>query len=80
MRALIILIIWFGAELDQLAAQKLKVLATASMWKDIAEQIGGPFVQVDLIVPIGSDPHSYEPTPDDLFKVNEAQLIFVSMV
>ena len=78
MRALIILIIWFGAELDQLAAQKLKVLATASMWKDLAEQIGGPFVQVDLIVPVGSDPHSYEPTPDDLFKVNEAQLILVN--
>lgn len=57
---------------------KPKVLATASMWADMAKNIGGDLIEVDMIVPVGSDPHLYESTPNDIRKVNSADLILVN--
>jgi ABC-type Zn uptake system ZnuABC Zn-binding protein ZnuA len=57
---------------------KPKILATASMWYDMASVIGADMIEVDLIVPIGSDPHLYEPTPNDVRKVQSADLILVN--
>ncbi len=57
---------------------KPKVLATASMWANMAKVIGGDLIELDLIVPIGSDPHLYEPTPGDIRKVQWAQLILIN--
>jgi ABC-type Zn uptake system ZnuABC Zn-binding protein ZnuA len=45
---------------------------------DIAHNIGGDRVRLDMIVPIGGDPHIHEPTPSDAQKVNKAQLILVN--
>lgn len=55
-----------------------KVLATASMWADMAKNIGGDLIEVDMIVPVGSDPHLYEATPNDIRKVNSADLILIN--
>jgi len=55
--------------------EKPAVVATASMWADMARQIGGPHIDVKLIVPIGGDPHLYEPTPGDAIMVADADLI-----
>lgn len=57
---------------------KPRILATASMWADMAQVLGGDLVEVDLIVPIGSDPHLYEPTPGDVRKVQWADLILIN--
>lgn len=48
------------------------------MWADMSRVIGGSYIDVETIVPIGSDPHLYEPTPNDVRKVNEADLIFIN--
>ncbi|MFZ1255275.1 MAG: zinc ABC transporter substrate-binding protein [Saprospiraceae bacterium] len=57
---------------------KPKILATASMWADMASVLGGTLIDVEVIVPIGSDPHLYEPTPNDIRKVNAADLILIN--
>ncbi|MBK8402645.1 MAG: zinc ABC transporter substrate-binding protein [Saprospiraceae bacterium] len=57
---------------------KPKVIATASMWADMCAVIGSERIDLDLIVPIGSDPHLYEPTPADLVKVGNADLILIN--
>lgn len=57
-------------------AEKPNVIATASMIQDMAQNIVGDLYEVDLIVPIGGDPHIYEPTPGDAKKVAQANLIF----
>ncbi len=57
-------------------AQKPMVLATASMIEDMAQNIVGDLYDVGLIVPVGGDPHIYEPTPGDAKKVSQANLIF----
>lgn len=51
------------------------VVATASIFADMAEVIAGGQLEVQTIVPIGGDPHIYEPTPGDAQLVNRADLI-----
>lgn len=51
------------------------VVATASIFADMAEVIGGGEVNVRSVVPIGGDPHIYEPTPGDARLVADADLI-----
>ncbi len=58
-----------------LAQEKPKVLATASMIWDMAKNIGGEHLDIQCIVPIGGDPHLYDPTPKDVKSVANAQLI-----
>lgn len=55
---------------------KPSVVATASMIADMTKAIGGEFIHLTCIVPIGGDPHVYEPTPSDARTVAEADLIF----
>ncbi len=56
-------------------ASKPLVVTTASMFADMTRQIAGELVKVRSIVPIGGDPHIYEPVPDDVALARQAQLI-----
>lgn len=51
------------------------VVATASMFADMAEVIGGDLIEVKTIVPVGGDPHTYEPTPADARLAASADLV-----
>ncbi len=57
------------------AAENPKIVATASMISDIAQNIVGDKFEVTTIVPIGKDPHKYEPTPGDATMVANAGVI-----
>lgn len=54
---------------------KKLVVATASIFADMAENIAGGHVDIKTIVPIGSDPHLYTPTPSDAQLLAKADLI-----
>ncbi len=56
----------------------LRVVATTSIVGDVVKQVGGELVNVDILLPIGSDPHSYQPTPQDVAKISEAILVFAN--
>jgi len=63
----------------QLAAQKqLKVVASASMISDIASNVIGDLHEIEMIVPIGGDPHLHEPTPSNARQVASADLILIN--
>jgi zinc/manganese transport system substrate-binding protein len=57
----------------------VKVLATTSVWGDIAKQLGGDWVEVTVIIsdPL-QDPHSYEASARDQLAVNDAELIVIN--
>lgn len=55
--------------------QKPIVVGTASMFADMAKNIAGDYFEVHTIVPIGYDPHTYEPTPNDAKLLFKAQII-----
>src|SRR5687767_6583932 len=52
------------------------VVASASMFSDMAANIGGDLIETAMIVPIGGDPHIYEPTPGDVRLLLNADLVF----
>jgi ABC-type Zn uptake system ZnuABC Zn-binding protein ZnuA len=54
----------------------VRAAATYSVIADLARQVAGDRAQVTSLVPEGTDPHTYEPTPDDLRRVAQAQLVF----
>lgn len=60
------------------AQEKLNIVASASMISDMAQQIIGPLHDVEMIVPIGGDPHLHEPTPSNARMVASADLVLIN--
>lgn len=57
-----------------LAAKKIKVVATISVFGDIVREIGGDKVEVTVLDPPTQDVHFYEPKPTDILKLSKADL------
>jgi ABC-type Zn uptake system ZnuABC Zn-binding protein ZnuA len=58
--------------------RKFLVVTSASIFADMTEVIAGGLVDVQSIVPIGGDPHIYEPTPSNVQLVSRANLVLVN--
>jgi zinc/manganese transport system substrate-binding protein len=56
----------------------VQAVATTTQVGDIVGQVGGDAVDVDQLLQPNSDPHEYEPRPDDVVAVSEADLVFSS--
>ncbi len=56
--------------------EKLKVVTSFTIIADMAREIGGDEVEVYNLVPSGTDPHEYEPLPDDIKAATEADILF----
>ncbi|MBT3313347.1 MAG: zinc ABC transporter substrate-binding protein [Anaerolineae bacterium] len=57
---------------------KLNVVATTSIVADVVSQVGGDFIDVQILLPEGTDPHSFDPTPQDIAKVADADIVFAN--
>ena len=57
---------------------KLRVLATNSIVGDVAGQVGGDYITMSLLMPLGTDPHDYLPRPQDATALADAQIIFAN--
>ena len=53
----------------------LEVVATMTIVGDLAEQVGGEAVDVEVVVPVGADPHTFEPRPSDAETVEGADFL-----
>jgi zinc transport system substrate-binding protein len=53
---------------------KIEVVTTLFPLYDMAKSIGGDKADVTLLLPPGVEPHSFEPTPSDIVKINEADI------
>ena len=65
---------------EPLKEEPLKVVTTVFPYYDFTRQISGGLiesgqVELELIVPAGMDSHSFEPTPADIIKIQDAALI-----
>lgn len=54
----------------------LKIVATTTIVGDVVRQIAGDQNQVTTLLPLGADPHSFQPTPQDVVRVADAGIIF----
>ncbi|ARI78367.1 metal ABC transporter solute-binding protein, Zn/Mn family [Halobacillus mangrovi] len=57
---------------------QLKIHTTVYPLKYFTEQIAGDAVEVDSILPPGSDPHTYEPTTKEMVKMADADAFIYS--
>ncbi len=55
-----------------------KVLAAESFLADIAQNVAGDKLKVDALMPVGLDPHSFEPTPRDIAKIADCHLLIIN--
>lgn len=58
----------------------LRVLASTTFLADIAKNVAGGRVQVDSLLPFGSDPHAYQAAPSDVAKISESNLLIINGV
>lgn len=73
-RFLILLLVLLVMALPACAQEKLSILATVFPAYDFARTIAGETAQVELLLPPGSESHSYEPTPKDIISIQSADL------
>lgn len=59
-------------------ASGFRVVATTSVFADLARLALGDTVQIDSIVPAGIDVHTFEPAPSDAAKIAAADLILMN--
>lgn len=59
-------------------SDQLQIVATFSIVHDILNEVGGDRVDVHSMVPIGTDPHEYDPLPADIKKATDSDAMFYS--
>lgn len=59
-------------------AAPVRVVATTTIVGNVVAQVGGDAIALDVLLPPGADPHAFEPTPQDLARISEADLLFVN--
>ena len=62
----------------QAVAEPLRVVALHPLMADLARQVGGDRVQVHDVVSEGSNPHRFEPRPEDMQQMRDASLILAA--
>jgi len=60
----------------QVDDSRLRLVTTYSIVYDLVRQVAGDRAVVTSLVPVGQDPHTYEPKPGDLQAVAEADAVF----
>ena len=53
-----------------------KAVAAINILADFVAQVAGERVEVTSLIPVGGDPHTYEPVPRDVQRVAESQIVF----
>ena len=56
----------------------IQVITSTSILFDIVNQVGGDYVEISSLIPVGSDPHDFSPRPKDATKIASAHIIFIN--
>lgn len=56
----------------------LSVLASTTFLADITRSIAGDRINVESLLPAGTDPHAYQPSPQDMAKIEKSRLIIIN--
>ena len=55
--------------------EEKSLIATLFPQYSLAEQLAGDLLDVEFLLPIGSDPHDFEPTPSQRVRLNNADVV-----
>ncbi len=60
-------------------SDKIRIITTIFPLYDFAKQVGKDKIEVSMLLPPGAEAHSFEPTPQDIVKINESSIfIYIS--
>mgnify|MGYP003975040569 FL=1 len=68
----------FNSEISTTENSKLQVITSATFLYEFSQNIGKEMIDVTLLVPMGADPHDWEPTIRDREKLQKADIIIVN--
>lgn len=71
-------ILFMGALTSCLGSPPADVLTTTTILADIARNVAGDQLVTESLLPFGTDPHSYEPVPQDTKKINESKVLIIN--
>lgn len=77
-----VLLLLLGACGNEQTSQKqgeegqLKIVTTYSIIYDIAKNVAGEEAEIYNLAPLGSNPHEYDPLPEDVKKTTDADVVF----
>ena len=76
--AVIALLLSSCTPLESTENSDLRVMATTSIIADVVQNIAGDNIDVFVLLPAGSDPHSFSPTPQDIVAIEQSDLVFTN--
>jgi ABC-type Zn uptake system ZnuABC Zn-binding protein ZnuA len=67
-------------DVDRLIAEgeRLDLVASTTIVGDVLRKVAGDAADVTVLMTVGQNPHSYEPEPSDLRRLEEADLVFTN--
>jgi len=68
----------FSMTMKPSVVQKPIVVVSTFALYDIARNIASDTLEIKTVVPLGSDPHAYSPTPSDVATFSKASLFFIN--
>ncbi|MBK8020158.1 MAG: zinc ABC transporter substrate-binding protein [Chloroflexi bacterium] len=69
------LIVTFSATAQ---SERLQVVATHTILTDVVRNVAGDAADVTALMPANTDPHSFVPTPSDVARLADADVVFVN--
>lgn len=60
------------------SSETVRVVASTSIIGDVVQQIAGEYLAVETLIPRGQDPHGFEPTPQLMAHLQNADIIFIN--
>ncbi|MDC7232730.1 MAG: metal ABC transporter substrate-binding protein [Spirochaetales bacterium] len=63
---------------SQEESDSITVVTSTSIVNDVVKEIAGDSVEIFSLIAKGTDPHSYEPTPRDMARVETADIVFTN--
>ena len=64
-----------GGDADSGQEKKIRVISTIFASYDMARVVGGDRADVKMLLPPGTEVHSYEPTPQDILEIQHCDLL-----
>ncbi|NTV36855.1 MAG: zinc ABC transporter solute-binding protein, partial [Anaerolineaceae bacterium] len=57
---------------------KPRVLAVETFLADIAQNVAGDRLTVESLLPLGLDPHAFEPAPQDVARISDSDVLIIN--
>lgn len=57
---------------------KVQVVATTTLVGDVVRVVGGDLIDLTIMLPAGGDPHGFNPTPQDVTRAAQANVVFIN--